>query len=46
MEEGCGAGILNRPDRLPPSEIKEKKAAFVLFYITELSFLFIMFFFF
>ncbi len=45
MEEGCGAGILNRPHRLPPPEKKEKKAPFVLFYIRELSFLFLMFFF-
>ncbi len=43
MEEGCGAGILNRPDSLPPPE---KKTPFVLFYIPELSFLFIMYFFF
>jgi hypothetical protein len=42
--EGCGAGIINRPDRLPPPEKEEKKAPFDLFYIPELSFHFIIFF--
>ncbi len=44
--EGCGAGIINRPDKLPPPEEKEKKSPFVLFYVPELSFLFLIFFFF
>jgi hypothetical protein len=39
--EGCEAGILNRPDRLPPQEKKKRKTPIVLFYIPELSFLFL-----
>jgi hypothetical protein len=43
--EGCGAGIINRPDRLPPPE-KKRKSPVVFFYVPELSFLFLTFFFF